>query len=313
MLKNFISKLKYSSLKEDKIKAFKLPLNELDAYLFFDYKKQLHLIIKSEDSITENRKGIKVINRVLDIIDYGEHQFIDIVCLHKDFQNEFIQIAEQIIEHYHLHKDLNKAIKIIINKWYYFFEKQNDTDLSESEIIGLLGELLFVQNISLKLSFREIFDSWKGPESGLRDFNFNIFDVEVKASSKEIGHVHTINGQIQLKSDEIPLYIYSVSLKKSDSKSSLTIKKLVDKICLSIGDNSFLLNDFFQKLEKIKVLVNKTEKYNHYSYELQNILIIKIDKTNVNNFLVKNDNTRISRLKYDYDFNGLKNCEIEME
>ena len=132
----------------------------------------------------------------------------------------------------------------------------------------------------------------------------------LKTSSKEVGHIHTINGQLQLKSDNIPLYVYSVSLKKSDSSNSVTIKKLIDSICIDIGDDAFLLNDFFEKLEKANVLVTKTNNYDHFSYELKNILTVKLDSGNLHLFLMENNNTRISNLKYDYDFNGLENTEI---
>jgi hypothetical protein len=312
MIEKYISKLDYSSLNAEKIKALKLPLDNLHSYLYYDYKKQLHLIIKSEDLLTENRKGIKVINSRLDIVDFGKHSFIDIICLHKDFQKEFIQISEQIIEHFKIYKDLVKAIKIIINKWYYFFEKENNSDLTEEELKGIIGELLFIRNFSSQISCQTIVSAWKGPEKGLRDFNFENFDVEVKTSTKEIGHVHTINGQFQLKSVNIPLFIYSVSLKKSDSGNSFTLKKLIGEICFFCGNDSFLLNDFFEKLEKLNVNINQSENYDHFSYELKNILIVKIDNTNIDNFLLANDNTRISNLKYDFDFNGLKSSEIDI-
>lgn len=310
MIKNYISKLSYVSFKEDKIKALEIPIKGLKTYIYYDYSKQIHFIIKSKETINENRKGIKVKHSTLDLIDLGKDSFIDIICTHKDFQKEFIQIVEEIINHFKQNKDIVKAIKFTINKWYYFFEKDREIDLSESEIKGLIGELLLIKNLSEKKDYKEIIKAWNGPESGLRDFNFDNFDIEVKTSTKEIGHVHTINGQIQLKSEDIILYVYSVSLKKSDSANSITLKKLIDFICLEIGYDSFLLNDFFAKLEKLHVLVPKTENYNHFSYELNNILTIKINKENLNQFLVENTNTRISNLKYDYDFNGLINSKI---
>jgi hypothetical protein len=173
-----------------------------------------------------------------------------------------------------------------------------------------IRELLCIKNLIHNIELKDVIKAWKGPESSPRDFNFNTFDIEVKTSSKEIGHVHTINGQIQLKSEDIPLYIYSVNLKKSDSNNAITIKKLIDFICIEICDDSFLLNDFFKKLEQIKILVPKTEKYNQFSYELKNILTVKIESENINQFLIKNQNTRISNIKYDYDFNGLENTVI---
>lgn len=297
-------------MKDDKIEALEIPIDGLKTYIYYDYSKQLHFIIKSKEIINENRKGIKVKHSTLDLIDFGKSSFIDIICTHEDFQKEFIQIVEEIINHFKLNKDIVKAIKFTINKWYYFFEMDSKIDLSESEVKGLIGELLLIKNLSTKKGYKDVIKAWSGPESGLRDFNFESYDVEVKTSSKEIGHVHTINGQIQLKSEDITLYVYSVSLKKSDSTNSITLKKLIDFICLEIGGDSFLLNDFFEKLEKINILVPETEKYNYFSYELNNILTIKIDNENLDQFLIENANTRISNLKYDYDFNGLINSEI---
>jgi hypothetical protein len=310
MIENYISKLSYTSLKEDKIEALEIPIDGLKTYIYYDYSKQLHFIIRSKEAIIENRKGIKVKLSTLDLIDYGKGSYIDIICTHKDFKTEFIQIIEEIINHFKQNNDIVKAIKFTINKWYYFFEKDSNIDLNESNVKGLIGELLLIKNLSAKKSYKDIIKAWNGPESGLRDFNFKTFDVEVKSSSKEIGHVHTINGQIQLKSKDITLYVYSVSLKKSDSANSITLKKLIDAICLEIGGDAFLLNDFFEKLEKLNVLVPKTENYDHFAYELNNILTIKINKENLDQFLVKNENTRISNLKYDYDFNGLTNTPI---
>lgn len=310
MIEKYISQLSATSIKEDKIEALEVPINKLETYLYYDYLNQLHLIIKSEESLSENRKGIKVRNVTLELIKYGRHNFIDIVCTHKDFQPEFIKIVEEIFEHFKCYKDIVKAIRFIINKWYYFFEKESDKELTESEIKGLIGELLFIKNSFQNKDPKDIIKAWKGPESGLRDFNFNNFDVEVKTSSKELGHIHTINNQIQLKSENIPLYVYSVSLKKSDSNNALTIKNLINDICLVISNDSFLLNEFFEKLEYKNVFVPKAERFDSFSYELKSTLTIKIDNENLDQFLIKNSNTRISNVKYDYDFNGLSNIEI---
>lgn len=311
MLNSYISQLDYTFLKDDKIKAQEVPIDGLTSYVYYDYSKQLHFIIKSEEKISENRKGIKVKNSILDLIGIGQNSFIDLTCTHADFKNEFIQIIDKIIEHYRQNKNISKAIKVIIGKWYFFLGKAGSIDLNESEIKGIIGELLFIKENSNKIEKKIIIESWKGPESGLRDFNFGSFDVEVKASSKEIGHVHTINGQIQLKPGLVALYVYSVSLKKSDSVNAFTLEKLINEICFFIGDDSFLLNEFFEKLEKVKVLASEADKYNSYSFELRNILTVKITENNLDNYLVYNSNTRISKLKYDFDFNGLDNTDIE--
>lgn len=313
MIEKYIDKLEFPSLDSNQIKALKIETElDIDIYTYYDYFKSLHIIIKSEGEINENRRGIKVKNEELDLINIGKSNYINFCCTSIEFKDKFIQIINEILEFYKTSKKLIKSINIIINKWYYFFEKSNSNILSENTVKGLIGELIFIKEFSKKKSYEKIIEAWKGPQSGLRDFNFDSFDIEVKASSKEIGHVHTINGQFQLKSISIPLYIYSINLKKSDSTNSISLKKLIDEICLDIGGDSFMLNDFFEKLEMLSVLVPTVEKYNDYSYELKDILTVQINAANLNDFIIENINNRISNIKYDYDFNGLTNVEIDI-
>jgi hypothetical protein len=310
MISNYIQRLQPTSIKTEKIQALEYPIDGLKTYLYYDNYKRLHFLIKSEELIVENRKGIKIINSEIDLINIGKFNFIDIICTHEHFIQEFSNILDQIIELFKSINDISKSIKIILNKWYYFFEKEDTTELTESAIKGLLGELIFINyNVNKFTDKKYLIDAWYGPESGLRDFNFMNFDVEVKSSSKEVGHVHTINGQIQLKSGLL-LYIYSISLKKSNSENAITTKKIIDKICVDICNDSFALNTFFEKLEKNNIILTSADKYDKFSYEIKDILTVKITSDNVHQFLVTNSNTRISNLKYDFDFNGIENSDI---
>jgi hypothetical protein len=311
MISNYIQRLQPTSIKAEKIQALEYPIDGLKTYLYYDNYKRLHFLIQSEELIVENRKGIKIINSEVDLINIGKFKFIDIICTHEHFIEEFSKILDQIIELFKSINDISKSIKIILNKWYYFFEKEDTTELTESVIKGLLGELIFINsNVNNFTDQKDLLNCWYGPESGLRDFNFMNFDVEVKTSSKEVGHVHAINGQIQLKSTSATLYIYSISLKKSNSENAITLKKLIDKICLDICNDTFALNTFFEKLEKNNIILTSADKYDKYSYEIKDILTVKITQDNLDQYLLNNSNTRISNMKYDYDFNGIKNSEI---
>ena len=313
MIEKYLSQLEFPELKEQKIKAVEIPVDSLKTYMYYDDLKHLHVIFKSDTSVVENRIGIKVTMKKLDLIDHGKFSFIDVVCMNKDAQEEFLKIVTQIIEHFNEHKDIAKAIKIIINKWYFFLQKDNGTKLNENEVKGLIGELLYMKNRPNHVPLETVVKAWKGPEAGLRDFNFKSFDVEVKASTKEVGHVHTISGGIQLNSEEIPLYVYSVSLKKSESTNAVTLNKLAENLCLEAGTDSLLLNSIFEKFEELGAFIPELNEYDHFSYELKNILCVKIDQSNLSDFLIDNEKTRISNIKYDFDFNGLNNNEIDYD
>ena len=58
-------------------------------------------------------------------------------------------------------------------------------------------------------------------------------------------------------------------------------------------DTSFMISNMI----KVCVLALEADRYNCYSYELKNILTVKITENTRNDFLVYNTNTRISNLK----------------
>lgn len=306
MINKYIDQLELPSSNNQQIKALKIDSHDaLEIYIYYDYYKNLHLIIKSDGKINENRKGIRIKNEELDIISIGKNNFINFCCTSIDFRDKFIQIINEILEMYKTSNNLIKSINITVNKWYYFFEKTNSSDLNENVIKGLVGELIFIKDYLEITSDNKIINNWVGPNSAIRDFSFNTFDVEVKTSVKEVGHVHTINGGQQLQVENNDLLLFSISLKKSESESAITLKKLIDNITFKVCEDSFVLNEFYEKLELQHILVTDYEKYNIYKYEVKDVLTVKVNSENNNQFLIFNSNSRISNINYDIDLNGL--------
>ena len=67
-----------------------------------------------------------------------------------------------------------------INIWIRFFKKKKFEGLSEEEIRGLIGELLFIKKFSLNENFKDNILRWKGCENGLHDFDFKEKKAEIK-------------------------------------------------------------------------------------------------------------------------------------
>ncbi|MFV0140091.1 PD-(D/E)XK motif protein [Empedobacter falsenii] len=312
-LEEFINSIHIETSDIDKIKANKYPNKDLDIYAYYDQSKCLHLLIDSDLKFTENRKGLKIKNEDIEIIDQGKKHFLNFYCTAPDFIPNFIKIFNEILDDYNFRKNLEKSIKIIINKWYFFFEKEKSKKLSDQVILGIIGELFFINQFIEHKQSNNILNHWKGPENYPNDFSFQNYDVEVKVSTKEIGHVHTINGQSQLTIvDNIPMYLYSLSFKRSASESAITIKKLINFILDFIGEDQFSLNEFYEKLEYLEINPYEIDLYEDIRVELKNILTIKLTLENIDQFTIKNLNNRISNIKYDLDINGLEDCTNEI-
>lgn len=312
-LHQFINNIDRTSENSDKIKAIKYPNTDLEIYAYYDNTKCLHLLIDSEINIVENRKGLKIKNEQLDVLNLGKKKFLNFYCTSPEFSSNFIKIFEEILYDHSNRRDLEKSIKIIINKWYFFFEKENDIELNDQEVIGIIGELYFVKKFFSNNNDLNILDYWKGPDKFPNDFSFPSFNVEVKASAKEIGHVHTINGQNQIYLiDNFPLFIYSVSLKKTASESALTLRKLVNELIDIFSVDPYILNNFFEKLELLRINPYKCDMYDSIKVEIRSILTIKVSEDNIVSFTLENKNSRISNIKYDLDLNGLEDHTEEI-
>lgn len=305
MIAEYLNQIVKPLLIEPQIKAFRVPCEIPDSYIFYDFQGHLHYIIKTNETLQEHRRGITVQSTELNIINVGPAKYLDFKCSIDEFKDKFILITDEIIEKYRSTGDLVKSIRLTINKWYYFFEKENSNVLNENQIKGLIGELIFINRNDETADIYSVIRSWKGPEGAIKDFSFGTFDTEVKTSTREEGHIHHINGELQLQTGDNPLYVYSLSLKKSDSANSVTLKKLTDEILMKIAEDPFILNEFFEKLELQGVLATETSKYDVYKFEIRNEICIKITSENQQNFIIENQNNRISKIGYDFDFNGL--------
>lgn len=88
-----------------------------------------------------------------------------------------------------------------IKDWAAFFKRRKMNILSRSEVIGLFGELLFIQN-QFNAGIKEADIWWNGPKKAAQDFQTQKLAVEIKTTTaNEITAVH-ISGIGQLSLDE---------------------------------------------------------------------------------------------------------------
>ena len=128
--------------------------------------------------------------------------------------------------------DDNTAYKTLCSRYFSWKKlfKPNSARLSEFEIMGLIGELLFLRdNMFPKYGLQLSLDSWTGPEMTHKDFSLDDTWYEVKTISSGKGTVK-ISSIEQLDSDlDGVLAIYELEY-MSPSFNGLNVNKLVSEI-----------------------------------------------------------------------------------
>lgn len=126
---------------------------------------------------------------------------------------------------------LRKLIKRT-SQWHYLLKGKKSYRLSREEQMGLVGELLFLQQLLRCASAGTALDSWKGPEHSARDFVFQDTELEVKISGPK-SPIISISSAEQLDWIGLEyLFVFVWTLASSDSPNtdSLSLPQLVSDL-----------------------------------------------------------------------------------
>ncbi len=148
--------------------------------------------------------------------------------------------------------DDKQAYKIICDRYFAWKKlfKANQGKLTENDIMGLIGELLFMRDYMLK-NYSPIIalDSWTGPEPAHKDYSVNTTWYEVKTISAGKDSVK-ISSLEQLDSDTEGTLVVYVLEKMSPTYNGIRINRLVTSI-LDTVSTPLLRELFLTKLTKI--------------------------------------------------------------
>lgn len=211
----------------------------------------------------------------------------------------FLSLCNDLVQATSKCKNDKAALTTITHRlvrWQDFLRKVNPGILSEEEIKGLIGELLFIDShLTSAFGIGQAIRFWQGPESLPQDFCINDCAVEVKSQLGTTKPVIKISSVEQLNTQLPNLYLYVVTLGKttSDNDKSLNLPKLICKIRKAlVGAFSEELDHFNDLLFSIGYF--ESERYNDFSYILtcENMFKVedgfpRISMENINRDIVK--------------------------
>ena len=115
------------------------------------------------------------------------------------------------------------------NQWKKMLNTSSK-ELNENEIMGLIGELLFLRNFSIPKYGEDIaLKGWSGPEPTHKDFSYNNIWYEVKTinSSKKSVKISSLEQLDSIYDGKLVVYDLE---KMSPNYSGVSLNKLVDEI-----------------------------------------------------------------------------------
>ena len=180
-------------------------------------------------------------------------------------------------------EDASEAFKNIVNqlhRWNSLFKKgRNKEGLNPNEQLGLYGELYFLKRLLTKtdLDFCKSVSIWVGPESAVRDFEYETAAVEIKSTIANLPLTTAINGERQLDESLLEyLYIFHLLIEKKQGQE-LTLPILVDSIREILSTDVSALNLFDLKLFEVGYYPEQSFLYKDTSYEIRKESYYKVE------------------------------------
>lgn len=137
-------------------------------------------------------------------------------------------------------------------RWHYLLRKGRDSRLSIEEQKGLMGELLFLDEVLMdRFGVGPAVDAWKGPLGSAKDFVVGAVAVEIKASRNAGGPVVRISSEFQLdETDLAALFLGVVDVMSGDhgETEAATLSEMVARVEDRVAHDTDVLMQFHMRL-----------------------------------------------------------------
>ena len=169
---------------------------------------------------------------------------------------------------------LKKTLKYLKEQWSL-------TNLSEHFQIGLFGELYILEVLLKKFGWEKSLDFWKGPESGLHDFEINNSLIEIKTTLSDPPTVKIVKPEQLFKPHSHKLFLNvcivtkGVGLNIVEFVNELTKNYPIDDIMLSVFEGKLTNIGYFNYLLSPELLKIKMEHSNYVEISDSNMTFPK--------------------------------------
>lgn len=316
---DLITKFDFSRSKEKATKkSYSNASGEYCIYLFLNEDNLFSMSMKIDDERAECAKlnGLNTIIKT-DYFESIKGCYITISCKEALYNDKFFILVNDIIKTKQKSSKLSNmdVINEVFLNWKNFFQAPRRKLLSDECIIGLLGELIFLEKL-YQLKFNDPLSKWvaNDKEDKTIDFKNNEFLIEVKSSKNSI-HKHIINGIDQLcYSSNYKKFMLSLNFIESNDEISLSLPGIIQKICAHIN-KPIERNKFEEMLYDLGYDKANDFEYEKHAFSLVDSCFFSIDKNlpKLTKYELKNNSLdkRITNLSYKLDLEGFASIPFD--
>jgi Putative PD-(D/E)XK family member, (DUF4420) len=221
--------------------------------LAVDHGGLRHLLIPadadSEPPKERATKGLVIDVDELRVSDAPPRRYFDVACQDTAMHANFTAVAAEILDALEdANADVVESLATILARWRWFWGVVPEA-LGEDEVIGLFGELWFLEYWLDPVDTATL-RAWTGPAGDRHDFKWPTASVEVKATrARSDGAAkHRISSLDQLDPPEQgQLYLFSLRV-TLDPIAANSLNGSVDRIRESLAARPELLHAFNERL-----------------------------------------------------------------
>ena len=168
----------------------------------------------------------------IDVNQYhkAEYNTIRFSLLDEEISGLFYKFCEDLIDQTRDLKDEAEGYQTIINRffqWKKLFVASKNNFLTEPEIMGLIGEIIFLRgNLAERIGLSDALRSWSGQELTHKDFSHENMWFEVKTIHRSAQTVR-ISSLEQLDSESSGELVVISLEKMSAAYNGITLNKLI--------------------------------------------------------------------------------------
>ncbi len=238
-----------------------------------------------------------------DVIAVEQYKERELLTLRFSLENNdlleyFCTFCQDLLESVRVTNDDESAYHTLRSRYYSWRQlfRPNNARMTESEMMGLIGELLFLRDYMIQEKGIDVaLDSWMGPEKTHKDFSDqkNWFEVKTISFGKESVRISSIE---QLDSDvDGTLVVYELE-KMSPSYEGIKLNQLVNNI-MALLTNTSQREIFMAKLQLFNF--DFSNEHDALVYVLRNRSMYKVDTENFPRLHRIMLPTAISRVQYE--------------
>ena len=246
----------------------------LSFHIGYSGDAQKSFIVLNTDKI-EKIASSRAISADCILLDSG-HYALRFILNHSSLEELFVKLCWDLVDSSKTDRHPVKKIVAQYCNWMRLLQQAGNGLLSSSMQKGLIGELLYLNELIDRLGEENALNSWVGPEGSDQDFLMIDGWTEVKTTSISSDYV-TISSLQQLdRSDEGSLVVYFMDKTTSEGSSTISLPEIVDEINKKI---EYIHKDVFEcKLIKSGYLNKDKEKYKETRYRLAEMRTYFVDQ-----------------------------------